>query len=85
MTNPIAPVAMTKTHAPISASVAKSYVDNWKKNGELLDSELAAYLRGMTDDENRRVIQRIFGYTHPAEQRPSGLLEQQRWFARLRK
>lgn len=64
---------------------AKQYVNNWRNVGVLLEAESAAYLRGMTDDENRLVIKRIFSHTHTPEHRESGLLEQQQWFAKLLK
>jgi hypothetical protein len=70
-------------HKPLSTAQAKLYVQNWHAVGEILESESAAYLRTMSDDENRRVIKRIFSHTHPYEYRTSGLLEQQQWFAKL--
>lgn len=50
-----------------------------------VNQELANYLQSMSDDENRAVIKRVFHHTHPPIDRLSGLVEQQKWFAKFRR
>lgn len=69
----------------ISTEQAKHYVKNWRNNEATLNAESALYLSTMTDDENRRVIKRIYSHIHAPLERDSGLLEQQKWFAKLHK
>lgn len=63
---------------------AKQYVADWSARGRVVEQALDDYLVGMTDEENRQAVRRIFAHIHTPETRPSGLLEQQRWFAKFR-
>ncbi len=61
------------------------YVDAWRVASEFLEEERRARLRNMTDDECRRIIAEIFSLPLPPyRERPSGLVEQQRLFKKLR-
>jgi len=66
------------------ADVAKQYVADWSVRGRIVEQALDDYLVGMTDEENRQAVRRIFAHVHAPETRLSGLLEQQRWFAKFR-
>ena len=74
---------MRKFNTP-PASVAEQYVTDWSARARIIEQALDDYLVGMTDEENRLAVQRIFAHVHAPEARPSGLLEQQRWFATFR-
>jgi len=63
----------------------RRFIDAWRVAGPFLERERAERLRAMSDDECRRVIERIFGGPVPAAvDRPCGLIEQQRLFRKLK-
>ena len=60
-------------------------VEAWRVASEFLEEERRTRLRNMTDDECRRIIAEICSLPLPPyRERPSGLVEQQRLFRKLR-
>ena len=60
-------------------------IEAWRIAGKALYEERKARLRAMTDDECRSIIAKIFSPPlPPPRERPSGLVEQQRLFRKLR-
>ena len=66
----------------------KRWSDTWAAAGPALDALRRRELQAMTDDDVRRAIADIFSGALPADLPPrttSGLVEQQRLFANLRR
>ena len=64
------------------------WVETWESAGTALEALRRCELRAMTDDDVRRAIADLFSGTMPAGLPPrtnSGLVEQQRLFASLRR
>ncbi len=72
----------------VQKDASKRWVEARQEAGEALDRVKWAELRAMTDDEARRQSRAVMEVAerwlalHPDVERPSGLVEQQRWFAR---
>lgn len=67
-------------------SQTKRWVETWRKAGPALAAIERAELRAMTDDERRRAIDAVLSLAPVCtEPRPtSGLVEFQKWLAKLR-
>ena len=66
----------------------KRWSDNWDSAGRALDALRRRELAAMTDDDTRRAVADIFSGALPDTAPPrtsSGLVEQQRLFASLRR
>ncbi len=66
----------------------KRWAETWESAGRALDALRRRELQAMTDDDVRRAIADIFSGAMPADLPPrttSGLVEQQRLFATLRR
>ena len=66
----------------------KRWSDNWDSAGRALDALRRRELAAMTDDDTRRAVADIFSDAPPDNAPPrttSGLVEQQRLFASLRR
>ena len=66
----------------------KRWVETWESAGRALEALRRRELQAMTDDDVRRAIADLFSGTVPAGLPPrttSGLVEQQRLFASLRR
>lgn len=64
------------------------WAENWAVTGRVLDDVRRRALQDMTDDDARRIIADIFSVPCPENLPPrttSGLVEQQRLFAGLRR
>lgn len=64
----------------------KQWAATWVKTGKLLGALRRAELEAMTDDDVRRHVADLFSGSYPfdlPERTESGLVEQQREFARL--
>lgn len=62
------------------------WVETWKRAGPELEAIRRRELESMTDDETRRAVEEIHSWPVDCGLPPrtwSGLVEQQRWFARL--
>jgi hypothetical protein len=70
----------------IDPVLGKRYLDAWKTASTFLEAEKTARLRAMTDDEAREVMHAILAFPlpHDLPPRTCGLVEQQRWFQKLR-
>ena len=69
---------MTDTKLP-------AFVQNWNELGPVLDAIKRRELEAMTDADVRTQVAALFGGAYPVEstqRSESGLVEQQRWFAR---
>ena len=65
----------------------KRWSEAWKSAGAELEARRRADLRALTDDEVRRAVADLFSLPQRADLPPRlacGLVEQQRFFARLR-
>jgi hypothetical protein len=65
----------------------KRWAKTWESAGNALDALRRRELAAMTDDDTRRVIADLFTHALPGDlpaRTTSGLVEQQRLFARLR-
>jgi hypothetical protein len=65
----------------------KRWAETWERAGRALEALRRRELQAMTDDDVRRVISELFGGAMLPDLPPrmtSGLVEQQRLFARLR-
>jgi hypothetical protein len=65
----------------------KRWAENWASAGQALEALRRGELQAMTDDDVRRAIADLFSGPMPADLAPrttSGLVEQQRLFAKLR-
>jgi hypothetical protein len=72
----------------MSDEVLRQWVETGARTGLELDAIHRRELEALTDDDVRRIIQNLFSLPLPENHPPrldSGLVEQQRWFARLRK
>lgn len=66
----------------------KRWADNWTAAGRALKDVRRRELQAMTDEDVRRAIADVFSVPAPQDLPPrtsSGLVEQQRLFARLRR
>jgi len=66
----------------------KRWAETWESAGRALEALRRRELQAMTDDDVRRAIADLFSGAVPAELPPrtnSGLVEQQRLFASLRR
>lgn len=62
-----------------------AFVQNWNELGPRLDAIKRRELEAMTDADVRAHVAALFGGGYPvdsAQRSESGLVEQQRWFAR---
>jgi hypothetical protein len=73
---------------PTEESAARQYARGWGESGPQLDRLKWGALRAMTDEEGQRQSAAVLEMAdlwleqNPRVDRPSGLVEQQRWFAR---
>ena len=71
----------------MSADLLRKSVETWKRAGPELDAIRRSELEALTDDDIRRIVQNLMSVPLPPDlpmRLDSGLVEQQRWFARLR-
>ena len=74
--------------ASMSDTDLQRWANNWAATGRALDDVRRRMLQDMTDDDVRRIIAELFSVPCPENLQPrttSGLVEQQRLFARLRR
>ncbi|MBI2295510.1 MAG: hypothetical protein HYU76_05630 [Betaproteobacteria bacterium] len=72
----------------MSDADVKRWAETWERAGHELDALRRRELRAMTDDDVRRAVADLFSGVAPDDLPPrttSGLVEQQRLFAALRK
>jgi len=67
----------------------RAFLESWKIAGAYLEAEKEEYLRNLSDEEARKLVQSLFSfsgksYISPERLNSSGLLEQQRYFAQTR-
>ena len=71
----------------MSADLLRNWVETWTRAGPELDAIRRGELEALTDDDVRRIVQNLMSVPLPPDvpmRQDSGLVEQQRWFARLR-
>ena len=71
----------------MSADLLRNWVETWTRAGLELDAIRRRELEALTDDDIRRIVQNLMSVPLPPDlpiRLDSGLVEQQRWFARLR-
>ena len=71
----------------MSADLLRNWVETWTRAGPELDAIRRGELEALTDDDVRRIVQNLMSVSLPPDlpiRLDSGLVEQQRWFARLR-
>ena len=71
----------------MSVDLLRKWVETWKRAGPELDAVRRRELEALTDDDIRRIVQNLMSVPLPPDfpmRLDSGLVEQQRWFARLR-
>ena len=72
----------------MSDADVKRWAETWERAGRKLDALRRRELQAMTDDDVRRAVADLFSGVAPSDLPPrtsSGLVEQQRLFAALRK
>lgn len=65
----------------------KRWIEIWREAGSTLEAQRRRDLEALTDDDVRRAVADLFSMSLPEDLPPrtgSGLVEQQRLFARLR-
>jgi hypothetical protein len=70
----------------MSDELIRKWVETWAEAGKALEAMKRAELEAMTDDDVRDHVRALFtGWYPPVPPtgEESGLVEQQRWFARL--
>lgn len=70
---------------PMTDTKLPAFVQNWNELGPVLDAIKRRELEAMTDADVRAHVAALFGGGYPVEstqRSESGLVEQQRWFAR---
>jgi hypothetical protein len=71
----------------VSIDLLRNWVETWTRAGPELDAIRRSELEALTDDDIRRIVQNLMSVPLPPDlpmRLDSGLVEQQRWFARLR-
>lgn len=71
----------------MSDQLLRDWVETWVRAGPELDAVRRREIAGLTDEDIRQILQNLFSVPFPADfpvRSSSGLVEQQRWFARLR-
>jgi hypothetical protein len=71
----------------MSEELLRDWVEVWARAGPELDAIRHREIEALTDEDIREILQNFFSVplTPDAQlRRDSGLVEQQRWFARLR-
>jgi hypothetical protein len=71
----------------MSVELLRNWVETWTRAGFELDAIRRGELEALTDDDIRRIVQNLMSVRLPPDlpmRLDSGLVEQQRWFARLR-
>jgi hypothetical protein len=71
----------------MSDELLRDWVETWARAGPELESIRRREIEALTDEDVREILQNLFSVPllPDAQQRvDSGLVEQQRWFARLR-
>ena len=71
----------------MSVELIRNWVETWTRAGPELDAIRRRELEALTDDDIRRIVQNLMSVPLPPDlpmRLNSGLVEQQRWFARLR-
>ena len=71
----------------MSDELLRDWVETWARAGPELDAIRRRELKALTDDDIREILQNLFSVPFPPNspaRMDSGLVEQQRWFARLR-
>lgn len=71
----------------MSADLLRNWVETWTRAGLELDAIRRRELEALTDDDIRRIVQNLMSVPLPPDlpmRLDSGLVEQQRWFTRLR-
>jgi len=80
---------MEKANPPDETALIKRWVETWKFAGPELERSKREELRALSDDEILRRIFRVMGsrvkgaWPRPKQPLSSGLIEQQRLFAKL--
>ena len=71
----------------MSDQLLRDWVEVWARAGPELDAIRCREIAALTDEDVREILQNLFSVPLSLDaqsQRDSGLVEQQRWFARLR-
>jgi hypothetical protein len=71
----------------MSDQLLRDWVETWARAGPELDAIRRREIAALTDEDIRQILQNLFSVPLPADspaRSSSGLVEQQRWFARLR-
>lgn len=71
----------------MSVELLRKWVETWTQAGPELDAIRRRELEALTDDDIRRIVQNLMSVPLLPDlpmRLDSGLVEQQRWFARLR-
>jgi hypothetical protein len=71
----------------MSTDLLRKWVETWTRAGPELDAIRRRELEALTDDDIRQIVQNLMSVPLPPDlpmRLDSGLVEQQRWFARLR-
>jgi len=71
----------------MSTDLLRKWVETWTRAGPELDAIRRRELEALTDDDIRQIVQNLMSVPLPPDlpmRLDSGLVEQQRWIARLR-
>jgi hypothetical protein len=71
----------------MSTHLLRKWVETWSRAGPELDAIRRREIEALTDDDIRRIVQNLMSVPLPPDlpmRLDSGLVEQQRWLARLR-
>lgn len=71
----------------MSTELLRKWVETWTRAGPELDAIRRRELEALTDDDIRQIVQNLMSVPLLPDlpmRLDSGLVEQQRWFARLR-
>jgi hypothetical protein len=71
----------------MSDELLRKWIDNWTETGKVLEALRRRELEALTDDDVRKIVDQLFSGPMGTDLPPkaeSGLVEQQRWFARMR-
>ena len=71
----------------MSTDLLRKWVETWTRAGPELDAIRRRELEALSDDDIRQIVQNLMSVPLPPDlpmRLDSGLVEQQRWFARLR-
>ena len=74
-------------NSQMSVELLRKWVETWTRAGPELDAIRRRELEALSDDDIRQIVQNLMSVPLPPDlpmRLDSGLVEQQRWFARLR-